>query len=67
MSLPVKLAEVAFKLHKEDRIDKDKLVSLLETCVNIAALENGYAEEHGLPFPEGRRKRKSRYRQGGRP
>jgi len=59
MSLPIKLAEVAFKLHKEGRIDEDKLVSMLETCVNIAALENGYADEHGMPFPDGR-KRKAR-------
>ena len=50
MSLPVKLAEIAFKLHKEGRIDKAKLVEMLEGCINLAALENGYAEEHGLPF-----------------
>ena len=48
---PADLAEVAFKLHDDGRIDHDVLVSMLESCVNIAALENGYAETHGLPFP----------------
>ena len=55
---PVKIAELAFKLHEEGRIDKNKLVSMLETCVNIASLENGYAEKHGLPFPKSRQKGK---------
>jgi len=64
MSLPVKLAEVAFKLHKEGRIDKTKLVSMLETCVNIAALENGYAEAHGMPFPDRGNRHKRRTRRG---
>lgn len=52
MSSPAKLAEIAFKLHDEGRIDHDQLVSMLEGCVNIAALENGYVEKHGLPFPD---------------
>lgn len=47
-----KLAAVAFRLHKEGRIDKDTLVEMLQECVNGTAIENGYADEHGLPFPE---------------
>jgi len=46
------VAETAFRLHEEGRIDKDELARVLEQCVNVAALENGYANEHGLPFPE---------------
>lgn len=57
MSDPRLIAEIAFRLHEEGRIDKDELVRVLEQCVNVAALENGYAEEHGLPFPEVRSRR----------
>lgn len=46
------VAEVAFRLHEEGRIDKAELVHILEQCLNAVALENGYADEHGLPFPE---------------
>ncbi|HSX22374.1 MAG TPA: hypothetical protein VLE97_06315 [Gaiellaceae bacterium] len=49
---PAQFAEVAFRLHEEKRIDDAELVRLLEGCVNLAALENGYADQHGLPFPQ---------------
>jgi hypothetical protein len=46
------IAEVAFRLHEEGHITQDALVHILEQCINGAALENGYAEEYGLPFPD---------------
>ncbi len=45
------LAETAFQLHEEKHLSREDLISVLEDCVNIAALKNGYAEAHGLPFP----------------
>jgi hypothetical protein len=57
---PAKLAEAAFRLHEEGRIDHDRLVQMLQQCVNIAALENGYADKYGLPFPTAKRRRSRR-------
>jgi hypothetical protein len=57
---PAKLAEVAFRLHEEGRIDRDALVDMLQRCVNITALENGYADKYGLPFPAPKRRRSRR-------
>ena len=56
---PAEFAKVAFRLYEEKRIDKKELVRLLEDCVNLAALENGYANAHGLPFPRSRTNRRS--------
>ncbi len=46
------IAENAFRYHEEKRITREELVSILEQCVNVAAIENGYADAYGLPFPE---------------
>ncbi len=46
------IVEIAFRLHDESRISHQELVSIVEQCVNIVAIENGYADEHGLPFPD---------------
>lgn len=48
------IAETAFRLHEEKHISRDVLVDVLQDCVNITALENGYADKHGLPFPVAR-------------
>lgn len=45
------IVETAFRLHEEELLSREDLVRLLEQCVNATALENGYAEAHGLPFP----------------
>lgn len=52
------IARVAFDLHEQKRISRQELVRILEGCCNLAALENGYADAHGLPFPRVRAKRK---------
>lgn len=52
MTTSTKIAEVAFKLHEQERISRDELVWALEQLVNAAAIENGYADTHGLPFLE---------------
>ena len=49
-------AETAFRLHKEGRLTRKELVSILQDCVNVTAIENGYADAHGLPFPRTRTK-----------
>lgn len=46
------VAEVAFRLHEEGCITREELVHVVQQCVNATAIENGYADEHGLPFPE---------------
>lgn len=46
------IAETAFRLHKEGHITRKELVHIIEQCINAVALENGYADEHGLPFPK---------------
>jgi len=40
----------AYKLHDQGKLTDAQLVEMLEQCVNATALENGYAEKHGLPF-----------------
>jgi hypothetical protein len=51
MSTPRQLAETAFRLHEEGHITREELVNILQQCINVTALENGYAEKYGLPFP----------------
>lgn len=51
------LAKIAFEMHEKKYISREELVRVLQGCVNAAALENGYADEHGLPFPDKRSKR----------
>jgi hypothetical protein len=57
---PAAIATIAFDLHEEKRLSHKELVRILEGCVNLAALENGYADAHGLPFPRVRPKRSRR-------
>lgn len=53
------IVETAFNLHKEKLLSREDLVDILQDLVNATALDNGYAERHGLPFPA-RRPRRSR-------
>lgn len=53
------IVETAFNLHKEKLLSREDLVSILQDLVNASALDNGYAEKYGLPFPA-RRTRRSR-------
>ena len=46
------LAKIAFDMHEKKYISREELVRILQGCVNVAALENGYADAHGLPFPK---------------
>lgn len=52
MSLSQKITERAFRLHEEGRITHEELVRIVEQCINVAAIGNGYADTHDLPFPE---------------
>lgn len=56
MPTPRQLAEDAFRLHEEGHITREELMHVLEQCINATALENGYAEKYGLPFPAPRAK-----------
>ena len=42
----------AFRMHEEGRLSKDELMCIVKRCINATAMDNGYAETHGLPFPE---------------
>jgi hypothetical protein len=44
------IAAAACKLHDQGKLTDEQLIEMLEQCVNATALENGYAEKHGLPF-----------------
>jgi hypothetical protein len=51
------IVTAANKLHDEGKLTDAQLIEMLEACVNATALENGYAEKHGLPFPSSKRSR----------
>ena len=44
------MAKIAFKNFQDGLIQKDALLYILKKCINARALENGYADRHGLPF-----------------
>lgn len=44
--------ETAFCLYEEDLITREELTHIIEQCINIVSMENGYADELGLPFPD---------------
>jgi hypothetical protein len=46
------VVEIAFRLHDQGRITREELVRIVEQCINVVSLENGYAEKFGLPFPD---------------
>jgi len=50
MSIFPDIAKGAFHLYEERRITKKQLVDILKECVNGVAVENGYANQYGLPF-----------------
>jgi hypothetical protein len=54
------LAKIAFDMHAKKYLSREELVLILQGCVNVAAIENGYADEHGLPFPDKHPKRSRR-------
>jgi hypothetical protein len=39
------------KAIEQGKLSREKLIKLLEQCVNTRAVENGYADRYGLPFP----------------
>lgn len=51
------IARVACAMHDNKQLSDRELVRILEGCINLAALENGYADAHGLPFPRLRARR----------
>lgn len=57
---PAETAKIAFDLHEKKLLSRQELVRVLQECVNAAAIENGYADEHGLPFPDRKRSRRTR-------
>lgn len=54
------IAKIAFDMHEKKYLSRDELVRILQGCVNSVAIENGYADEHGLPFPDNQPKRSRR-------
>jgi len=59
------IVKYAFDAHQRGSITRAQLVECVENCVNARSLENGYASEHGLPFPR-RWKRDRRWRRSRR-
>jgi hypothetical protein len=45
------IVDLAFRLHDQGRITREELVRIVEQCINVVSIENGYAEKLGLPFP----------------
>lgn len=45
------VAETAFRLHEDQLLSRKELIHILEECINATALDNGYADKHGLPCP----------------
>ncbi len=45
------MADLASKLHDAGKISDSDLCSILESCINVRAVETGYADKHGVPFP----------------
>lgn len=46
------MLETAIKAQKEGEMTADELIVFMKQCVNVRAMQNGYAEKYGLPFPE---------------
>jgi hypothetical protein len=44
--------EIAFKLFENGDITREQLTRTVEKCINVVAIENGYADTLGLPFPD---------------
>ncbi len=55
------IVDTAFDLHKKKLLSRKELVEILQDLVNATALDNGYAEKHGLPFPARRPHRSRRH------
>ncbi len=51
------IIDSAFKLNETGDLSDDGLISILEQLINATAMDNGYADEYGLPFPRTRGKR----------
>ena len=45
------IVEIAVRLHKEKLLSHEDLMGILQDLVNANALDNGYADKYGLPFP----------------
>lgn len=45
-------AEVAFEAYEQGKLTREQLFNTLEGCINVIAIENGYADQLGLPFPD---------------
>lgn len=46
------VVETAWKAYEDGALSRDALIETLETAINARALTSGYADQHGLPFPE---------------
>lgn len=45
-------AEIAFQAYEQGKLTRQQLFNTLEGCINVIAIENGYADQLGLPFPD---------------
>lgn len=46
------VAHIAFHQYEVGEISLVELIEALQECVNARAATNGYAEQHGMPFPK---------------
>lgn len=45
-------AEIAYQAFEAGKLTREQLFNTLEGCINVIAIENGYADRLGLPFPD---------------
>lgn len=56
------IAAHACRLHDQKLLSDEALIKILRDCVNGTAIANGYADTHGLPFPDDRQRPRRRRR-----
>lgn len=44
------VAQLACRQHDAGRVSDEELFLILEKLINARALENGYADQYGMPF-----------------
>jgi len=52
------MVKIAWKAHERGDLSHAQLCDVLKDAVNMRALENGYADKYGMPFPVRRRRRR---------
>lgn len=46
------MIEIAHRAYEAGEMSREEFIGVLERAINARAVENGYAERFGMPFPE---------------